>query len=148
MIFSEGAKEYQGKTNEWTISINKITPTKTRKPKETKTDGMSLPSSMSSKFIQKLLLKSEHIVLIYSSSWFPLFLMVLVLLSSLHHKRFLGLAVHLQLCYNEEGPMSIISIISNLYFLRYDMLMFLFEMCLYCLVTKSDKWNNLTQNPK
>lgn len=65
--------------------------------------------------------------------------MVLVLLSSLHHKRFLGLAVHLQLCYYEEGRMSIISIISNLHFLSYDMLMFLFEMCLYCLVTKSDR---------
>lgn len=59
--------------------------------------------------------------------------MLVVLLSSLHHKHCLGLAVHLQLSYNEEWHMSITSIIRNIHFLRYDMPMFLFEMSLYSL---------------
>lgn len=87
---------------------------------------------LSSKFIHKLMFESGHIVLMYSSPCFPLFLLVVVLLSSLHHKHFLGLAVHLQFCYNEEGHMSVISIIRSIHLLMYDMLIFplLWNVCM------------------
>lgn len=89
----------------------------------------SLP--LSSKFIHKLMFESGHIVLMYFSLCFPLFLLVVVLLSSLHHKHFLGLAVHLQFCYNEEGHVSVISIIRSIHLLIYDMLIFpfLWDVC-------------------
>lgn len=89
----------------------------------------SLP--LSSKFIHKLMFESGHIVLMYFSRCFPLFLLVVVLLSSLHHKHFLGLAVHLQFCYNEEGHVSVISIIRSIHLLMYDTLIFpfLWDVC-------------------
>lgn len=117
----EGAEEHMYKhATSPSPKQNKKSP---QNPKKQNQMG-NLP--LSSKFIHKLMFESGHIVLMYSSRCFPLFLLVVVLLSSLHHKHFLGLAVHLQFCYNEEGHVSVISIIRSIHLLMYDTLIFPF----------------------
>lgn len=109
-----------------------ITPAKPRKPRDTKWNGMSL--SMSSKFKWKLSLVRTYFcnVLFPLISHFsygcngcsPCFIIRIFWFSNP-----ITQFTTIFLCCSEEGHKNITSIVRNIYFLRYNMLMFLFSMC-------------------